>query len=75
MAGVCVGDVVLEVNGQDCREGVAGVATVMGLKMLIQQVKVSSREKAGSLVSEIVRPFPPNVVFCSLYFAAIIFVT
>ena len=51
-AGVCVGDVVLKVNGQDCREGVAGVATVMALKMLIQQVKHSSWEKAGSWVSE-----------------------
>lgn len=42
-AGVCIGDVVLEVNGQNCREGVAGISVVMGLKMLIQQVKVSSK--------------------------------
>ena len=62
-----MGDVVLEVNGQDCQEGVAGVATVMGLKMLIQQVKLSSREKAGSLVSEINRPFPTTVIFCPLF--------
>ena len=60
-AGVCVGDVVLEVNGQDCREGVAGVPTVMALKMLIQQVKHSSREKAGSWVSE--SPFPTKCHF------------
>lgn len=58
-AGVCVGDVVLEVNGQDCREGVA-VATVMALKMLIQQVKHSGREKAGSWVSE-------TITKCSLF--------
>jgi len=35
--------VVLEVNGQNCREGVAGISVVMGLKRLIQQVKVSSK--------------------------------
>ena len=33
----------LEVNGQNCREGVAGISVVMGLKRLIQQVKVSSK--------------------------------
>lgn len=51
---------VLEVNGQDCREGVA-VATVMALKMLIQQVKHSGREKAGSWVSETIAH---QVQFC-----------
>ena len=48
-AGVCIGDVVLEVNGQDCREGVAGVSVVMGLKMLIQQVKVSSKKTSSGV--------------------------
>lgn len=50
MAGVDVGDVVLEVNGEDCH-GKVEIAKVMELKALIQEVKIhETSAKSGPLV-------------------------
>jgi C-terminal processing protease CtpA/Prc len=39
-AGVCVGDVVLEVNGEKCED--CDVAKIVALKSIIQQTNVGS---------------------------------
>ena len=46
LAGVKVGDVVVEVNGRDCRNEIE-IPQIMELKMLIQRVKVRGRDGPG----------------------------
>lgn len=52
LAGVQVGDKVLEVNGQDCSKGM-DVTKLMELKMLVQQVMVKGENPMVSRLTPI----------------------